>query len=168
MKVFMNILVFTVLIFSVTAHAQELVEINKINKPGQSGIGTTNNIVLSENVVGPCKVTFSGVAPGSSTPVLSREEKDVSGGGIGSYDKLATLFSGKIYSPGVKEPFEFKDITPFEFIQMVVDVHPHSLEHPYNLYLDLEVRIISHSVGDKLSDDAGEYEAVITVTISKL
>lgn len=168
MKVFTNILVFTVLIFSVTAHAQKLVEINKINKPGQSRVGTANNIVLGKNVIGPCKVTFSGIAPGSSVPILSRGEKDAYGGNIGSYDKLVTLFSGEIRSPGVAVPFKFKNITPAEFIQMEVNVHPRSLEQPYNIYLDLKVQIISHSVGDKLSDDAGEYNAVITVTISKL
>jgi len=111
---------------------------------------------------------FSGTAPGSSVPVLSREETNSSGGGIGSFDRLLTLFSGRIYSPGISEPFIFENKTPEELVQMEVTMFPDFLELPYTLFLDLTVQVSSHPKSADVSDDAGEYGAVITVTLTQL
>jgi len=167
MKIFRIILCAFILVFSVLGFGDEI-KLTDITMPGGSGNATRIGLVLGKNLIGPHKLLFSGTAPGSSVPVLSREETNSSGNGIGSFDRLITLFSGKIYSPGISEPFVFENKTPEELVQMEVTVFPDILEQPYTLYLDLTIQASSHPKNADVSDDAGEYRAEITVTLIKI
>ena len=168
MKNFRIVLVFGILLFSVAIFSDEI-RLSNIAVPGGSGDVTRTGIVLGEDLTGFYEVLFSGIAPESSVPVLSREETNSSESGIGSYDRLMTLYSGKIYSsPEIIEPFVFENKTPEEFIQMKVNVFPDFLEQPFTLYLDLTIQASSHPKEDEISNDAGEYGAMITVTLIKI
>jgi len=161
-KVRKLVLVFVILIFSVSGFS------NQITKPGGSGNIIRTGLVLGENLIGPRKVVFSGIGPGIIVPALSKEETNSSGNGIGSFDRLLTLFSGKIYSPGISEPFIFENKTPEELVKMEVTMFPDVLELPYTLFLDLTVQVSSHPKNADVSDDAGEYSTLITVTLIQL
>jgi len=162
MKIRRIVLIFVILVFSALGFS------NQITMPGGSGNIIRTGLVLGENLIGPCIVTFSGTAPGSSIPVLSREETNSSGSKIGSYDKLLSLFSGRIYSPGISEPFVFENKTPEELDQMEVTMFPDFPLQHYTLFLDLTVQVTSHLKNADVSDDAGEYGAMITVTLTQL
>lgn len=155
------ILLFPFLLFS------DEIKLTNITVPGGSGNAIRIGMVLGENLIGPYRVVFSGKAPGSSVPVLSREETNSSRSGCGSYDKLLTLFSGKLYSPGISEPFVFENKTPEELIHMEVTMSPYILEQPYTLYIDLTIQASSHPKDADVSDDAGTYAATLTVTFIK-
>lgn len=167
MKDFRIVLVFGILLFSVAIFSDEI-RLSNIAVPSGSGSVTRVGIVLGENLMDPCKVLFSGTSPGSSVPVLSREETNSSGSGIGSYDRLMTLYSGRIYSPEITEPFVFENKTPEELVQMEVSVFPDILGQPFVLYLDLTIQASSHLKEDEISNDAGEHGAMITVTLIKI
>jgi hypothetical protein len=158
---------FLVFLFPLAAFSQEEIKLSDINKPGDTGIVEKQGIVLAENLLGPYKVVFSGNAPGSAIPVLSKEETSNSGG-KSSFDKLAVLFSGRVYSPNMAEPILFENKTPEELVLLEIPVFPTILEQPYTLYLDLKIQAVSKPIIDKLSDDAGKYSAVLNVSLIKI
>ncbi len=162
MKIFRIVLFLVILIFSVSGFSEE------ITIPGGSKSIIRTGLVLGENLIGPRKVVFSGMGPGIVVPALSKEETNSSGNATGSFDRLLTLFSGKIYSPGISEPFIFENKTPEEFVQMETIMFPDYLEQPYTLFLNLTVQVASHPKNADVSDDAGEYGAAITVTLTQL
>jgi hypothetical protein len=159
-----GILIALVLGFCVLGFAQQEIKLTDIAKPGAMGIAEQKGIVLAENTFGPCTVVFSGNAPGSALPVLSKEEQG-KWGGKGSFDKLTVLFSGKIYSPNMAEPIVFENKTPEELTLLEIPVFPVILEQPYPLFMDLTVKALSKPVGPSLMDDAGSYRAVLNVTL---
>ncbi|MBD3282128.1 MAG: hypothetical protein GF387_00775 [Candidatus Portnoybacteria bacterium] len=159
-------LVFFLSIFFALGFSDD-VQLNNIQVPGGESNSKMVGILLGENIIGPCKVLFSGRAPGTNIPVLSREET-VSSGGTGSFDRLETLYSGKIYSEDLSEPLMFENKTPEELIQMEIPIFPKFLQKPYNLFLDLEIHAKSDSKESDISDDAGTYLANLTTTIIKL
>jgi hypothetical protein len=160
-------LIALVLGLCVSGFAQQEIRLTDIAKPGGMGIAEQKGIVLAENMFGPCKVVFSGNAPGSALPVLSKEEQGKSGG-KGSFDKLAMTFSGKIYSPNMGEPIMFENKTPEELTLLEIPVFPVILEQPYPLFLDLTVKAMSKPIGPSLMDDAGVYRAVLNVTLVRM
>jgi hypothetical protein len=157
-------LVYWVLLFSIAGFSQQEIKLSDINKPGENGIAEKQGIMLAEYLFGPHKVVFSGYAPGSAVPVLSKEEQGKSGG-QGSFDKLAVLFSGKLYSQNMAEPIIFENKTPEELVLLEIQILPIILEQPYTLFMDLSIRASSNSIGKILSDDAGSYQAVLNVIL---
>jgi hypothetical protein len=159
--------IFLSLFFSRAAFSQEEIKLSNIQKPGDTGIAAKPGIVLAENFLGPCKVTFSGNSPGHSVPALSKEEAGPSGG-RGSFDKLAVLYSGRVYSPNLAEPVLFENKTPEELALLEIPVFPTILEQPYTLLLDLTIRAASKPIPGALSDDAGVYAAYLNVILIKI
>lgn len=140
----------------------------KIEKPGESAVIGLKRVVIGEDLIGPYKVRFSGVGS-QNLPYLVKKESKQGGSRSGpSYDKLKTVFSGKIQSPGINEPFKFKNKTPEELSQMEVDIYPKFIDRPYTLYLHLKARVTSHPIEDEESNDAGEYKARISVNLNQI
>lgn len=160
-KIFLMFLVF---LFPLAAFSQEEIKLSDINKPGNTGIAEKQGIVLAENLLGPYKVVFSGNAPGSAIPVLSKEET----GDSGSFDKLAVLFSGRVYSPNMAEPILFGNKTPEELVLLEIPIFPTILEQPYTLFMDLSIKASSKPIDTALSDDNGIYQAVLNVSLIKI
>ena len=159
-KIFLMFLVF---LFPSVAFSQQEIKLSDINKPGETGIGEKLGIMLAENLIGPYEVMFSGNSPGNAVPVLSKQET-----GKSSFDKLAVLFSGKIYSPNMAEPIMFENKTPEEIVLLKIPVYPTILEQPYMLFMDLSIKASSKSISAELSDDAGIYQAVLNVSLVKI
>jgi hypothetical protein len=78
-KIFLILLVF---LFPSVVFSQQEIKLSDIEKPGETGIGEKQGIVLAENLLGSYRVVFSGNAPGDIVPVLSKEET-----GKNSFDK---------------------------------------------------------------------------------
>jgi len=156
-----------ILIFCVLGFSQQEIKLSDINKPGETGIVEQQGIVLAENLLGPHKVVFSGNAPGSAVPALSKEKQGKSGGN-GVFDKLAVLFSGKIYSPNMTAPIMFENKTPEELVLLEIPIFPTILEQPFTVFMDLSIKASSKSIGTALSDDAGIYQAVLNVGLIKI
>jgi len=89
-------------------------------------------------------------------------------GGKSSFDKLAVLFSGRVYSPNMAEPILFENKTPEELVLLEIPVFPTILEQPYTLFMDLSIKASSKPIGTVLSDDAGMYQAVLNVSLIKI
>lgn len=157
------LLICLVLFFYITGFPQQEIRLSDITKPGDNVFLEQKGVVLAELLVGPRKAAFSGNAPGSTVPVLSKEEQGKSGGKA-SFDKLAVLFSGKIYSPNMAEPIIFENKTPEELVLLELSILPNSLE-PYTLFMDLSIRASSKPIGMTLSDDAGVYRAVLNIVL---
>jgi hypothetical protein len=153
--------------FSGAAFAQEEIKLSNIQKPGDASVAAKPGIVLAENYLGPCKVTFSGNSPGHAVPALAREEAGP-GGGKGTFDKLVVLFSGRVYSPNMAEPVIFENKTPEELALLEIPVFPTIPEQPYTLLLDLTIRAASKPIPSTLSDDAGVYAAFLNVILVKI
>jgi hypothetical protein len=162
-----GLLIVLVLRFYAASFAQQELKLTDIAKPGDMGIAEQKAIVLAENMFGPCKVVFSGNAPGSALPVLSKEEQG-KWGAKGSFDKLEIVFSGKIYSPNLGEPFLFENKTPEELGLLEIPIFPIILEQPYPLFMDLTIKAKSKPIGSALLDDAGIYRAILNVTLVKM
>lgn len=140
------------------------VDINILNN---TNTGHINGVVLGENLIGPRKIVFSG-----NEMTLERRERVniISEFGFSSSktDRLETMYSGKIFSEGIIEPFVFENKTPEELIAMEVLVFPKFLEHPYTLFISIlvSVPILQPSFNsDYHSYDAGEYRADLVVEI---
>jgi hypothetical protein len=134
-------------LFSVSLVAQGF-QLNSIKTPGSKSMNSIKNILLGENVIGPRKVVFVGDL------VFCKTE---SGENSKEVDLLDALYSGRIYYEGMEEPFVFENKTPEEIRQLEIIIFPRFLEMPYKLFLDLDVVVNSKEIGNKMSNDAGEY-----------
>lgn len=119
--------------------------------PGETSKQFINAVVLGENIVGPSTVFFS-------VNSLQKEKKKKN-----SISNLTTLYSGSIYSPGIIEPFVFKDKTPEELNLLEAQIFPLMLEMPYTLFIDIKIVVYSKSIDSKDLDEAGHYTAKIKV-----
>jgi hypothetical protein len=156
-----------VFIFCVAGFSQQEIKLSDINKPGENGIAEKQGILLGENLFGPHKLVFSGNSPGTVLPVLSKEEQGKMGG-KGTFDKLAVLFSGKIYSPNMTEPIMFENKMPEELVLLEIPIFPTILEQPYTLFMDLTIKASSKPIGMALVDDAGVYRAFLNVSLIRI
>jgi len=100
-----------------------------IKKPGETAIISMGDRIIRKDLVGSYELSFSGnQGPGSNVPYITREEINASGSGIGSFDKLDTHYSGKIYSvnkQGEEQVFiEFQDKTPEQLSRMEIEISP--------------------------------------------
>ena len=130
--------------------------------PGSTSIGGIKGAVLGENLFGPRKILFSG-------NLMNLERVETGSGKVAlGKDKLTTLYSGRIFSPGIMEPFIFTDKTPEELVLIQGLVFPLMLEQPYTLYIDLEVKTSTKPTSASLSDDAGIYNAQVNISIGTL
>jgi hypothetical protein len=159
-------LLFLVLLAPIIGFSQNIILPN-ISVPGEISVSAISGAVLSENLIGPRRILFSGDLSG-----LQREETGKKSLGFGfstpGIDRLATRYSGKIFSPGIIEPFVFENKTPEELSLMEIMVFPKILEQPYTLFIDLAVQTSSKPVQDNQSDDAGIYTAKINISLIKI
>lgn len=159
-------LLFLVLLAPIVCFSQNIILPN-ISVPGEISVSAINGAILSENLIGPRKILFTGDQTG-----LQKEEAGKKSVGFGfsapNIDRLATRYSGKIFSPGIIEPFVFENKTPEELSLMEMMVFPKILEQPYTLFIDLVVQTSSKPVQDNQSDDAGIYTAKINITLVKI
>jgi hypothetical protein len=161
-----RLLLFLVLLAPIIGFSQNIVLPN-INVPGGISVGAISGAILSENLIGPRKILFFG-----DQSVLRKEEfgkKSLEFGfSTPNIDRLATRYSGKIFSPGIIEPFVFENKTPEELSLMEIVVFPRILEQPYTLFIDLAVQASSKPVQNNQSDDAGIYTAKINISLIKI
>lgn len=161
-----SLLLFLVLLAPIISFSQNMILPN-ISVPGGISTGVISGAILSENLIGPRKVLFFG-----DQSVLQKEESGKKslefGFGIPGIDRLATRYSGKIFSPGIIEPFVFENKTSEELSLMEITVFPKILEQPYTLFIDLAVQVSSKLVQDNQSDDAGIYTAKINIRLIKI
>jgi hypothetical protein len=162
------VFVFCFSIFPIYLFPQEPIMLTAIKKPGDVTITERNGVVLAEKLLGVYKVVFSGNAPGNLAPILSRKKTGTSKEGGNSFDALTTRYSGRIYSPNIEGPIIFENKTAQELMLLEFPIFPKILEQPFDLFLDLKIQTASNPINDKLSDDAGTYSAILTVTLVKL
>lgn len=138
-----------------------------INSPGGFSIGVVKGAVISENLIGPRKIIFSG----NQLALQRKETENLSTGNnakASNTDLLTTLYSGRIFSPGILEPYVFNNKTPSELVLIEVMIFPVRLEEPYTLFIDLEVQTSSKPILANQSDDAGVYNAKIIVNLIEI
>jgi hypothetical protein len=132
--------------------------------PGSTSVGVISGAVLGENLLGPRKIVFfSEQGNLQKRPVeknLSHVSSDTS-----QAEKIPTLYSGRIFSPGITAPFVFKDKTQEELAILEAKVFPIKLEEPYTLYIDLTVQASSMPVKSNKSVDAGDYTANLSINL---
>lgn len=152
-------IILIVLLLPFVCFSQEVI-LNKIEILGGTSITHQNNLLLSENTLGPIKVEFlGGVEMVRQEQGQSKEKNE---------DRLKILFSGRIHSEMVVEPFIFTNKTTEELIQLQILIFPNHLQQPYDLYLDLEMSVTSKQIGEKNSSDAGEYNSILRVNLTKI
>jgi hypothetical protein len=159
-----TILLSFLILFSSFLCFSQNIQLNPINYPGQESVSVTNGIILEKNIVGPKRILFLGNQ-------MCLERKEVkngykSGESVG-VDKLTTFYSGRIFSPGIMEPFVFENKSAEELNSLEIVVFPKFLNKPYTLYLNLTIRASSKSILSKESDDAGIYHARILIDLVK-
>ncbi|QQG52983.1 MAG: hypothetical protein HY931_01985 [Candidatus Falkowbacteria bacterium] len=161
-----RLLLFLVLLAPIISFSQNMILPN-ISVPGGISTGVISGAILSENLIGPRKILFLG-----NQSVLQKEESGKKslefGVSVPNIDRLTTLYSGKIFSPGIIEPFVFENKTSEELSLMEITVFPKILEQPYTLFIDLAVQVSSKLVQDNQSDDAGIYTAKINIRLTKI
>ena len=162
-----RILFFFVLLVPFFGFTQDIILPN-ISLPGGVSVGAINGAVLGENLIGPRKILFSANK-------LQKEEvgKKISGFGVATtnVDQLSTLYSGKIFSPGVDNVFVFENKTSEELSLLEVTLFPKILELPYTLFIDLVIRTTSKPISAnplEKSDDAGKYAAKILISLMEI
>ena len=159
-----KLLMFLVFLVPIFCFAQDIILPN-ISMPGGFSIGAINGAMLGENLIGPRKILFSGSQ-------FQKEEVGIKTSGFGvratNIDKLQTFYSGRIFSPGIIEPFVFENKTSEELAMLEVKVFPKILEQPYTLSLDLIIRTSSKPISAEQSDDAGKYETKILITLIEI
>ena len=62
----------------------------------------------------------------------------------------------------------FENKTPEELVLIEIPIFPTILEQPFTLFMDLSIKASSKTIGTVLSDDAGEYRAILNVNLIKL
>jgi hypothetical protein len=156
-------LVILVLLTPLFCLSQEIV-LSSIKVPGSTSVGVISGAVLDENLLGPRKIIFF-----SEQGDLQKRQAEKKSSGIGAEtsqsEKIPTLYSGRIFSPGIIEPFVFKDKTKEELTILEVKVFPIRLEEPYTLYIDLTVQASSPPVKSNKSVDAGDYTANLSINL---
>lgn len=156
-----KLFLFLWLISPVLTFSQQVFHMQKVNTPGTKSEGVIKGYVLGENLIYPMKVKFVG-----DKEEMSFKKKEA---GRQSFDKTPTLYSGRIYSPGIIEPFVFENKTPEELVFMEIMVFPSILGAPYSLFIDMKVVTETKKVENKsLSDDAGTYVSKISVKLLNL
>lgn len=158
------LLLFFILLGPLICLSQSII-LQNIKTPGETSRGAIKGAVLGENMIGPRKVLFLG-----EQMVLQKEEvgKNSFGLSASKVDKLPTFYSGKIFSPGIIEPFVFENKTPEELILLEIIFYPTILEQPYTLYIDLTVLTSTKPISAPESDDAGEYTARLSITLTEI
>ncbi len=154
---------FLFLLIPIMCFSQQELKLTNVNAPGGKSEGVIRALI-GQNLFGPKKVKFFGIP---DEMVFQRNEKQKSGRGLISYDKLSTLYSGKIYSSGIVEPYIFENKTPEELVSLEIIVFPKMQGVPYFLYLDLKVQAMTKTIGS-LSDDAGVYASKLKVKLFNL
>ncbi len=150
-------------------YSQDII-LKNISIPGTISVGIINGAILAENLIGPRKVIFE---KDPNNMILQKTEDKKSfrfGEGSSNMDKLTTFYSGRIFSPGILEPFIFENKTPEELSIIEVVVYPIHLEQPYTLFIDLKVQTSSKPVTKDQTDsnDAGIYSAKINISLIEI
>ncbi len=148
----MNKLLIMFFLLPTICFSQDII-LPSISVPGGTGNMVIKGALLDENLVGPSTIAFSG-----NSFQKQRTKKS-------TIDELSTLYSGRIYSPGIIAPFVFENKTPEELYQIEVRVFPIMLEMPYSLYFDLTIQASSKSISSGDLDEAGQYNANITINL---
>jgi len=165
MKKRMKLLLFLVLLTPVICYSQDIV-LSNINIPGKTGVGVINGAVLGENLLGPRKIIFI-LEQGDLQKIQNEKKSSRSKVETSHIEKIPTLYSGRIFSPGIIEPFVFKDKTQEELSVIEAKVFPIRLEEPYTLFIELTVQAFSEPVKSNKSIDAGDYNAKISINLIK-
>ena len=156
-------MLFLVLLTPLICYSQDIVLPN-INIPGGTSVGVINGAVLGENLIGPRKIIFIW-EQGDLQKIQIKNKSSRFTEETSPVEKIPTLYSGRIYSPGIIEPFVFKDKTQEELSIIEVKVFPIRLEEPYTLFIDLIVQASTDPVTSKKSIDAGIYTAKISINL---
>jgi hypothetical protein len=145
-----------------TGRPQQLV-LPPLTAPGSVSRGKIP-VIVTPQLMGRCKMIFSGFAPGIALPVLSREETDPSGRGLGKYDRLDTFFTGSIMFQST-ELYSFVDKLAEELVRVepVISSPPGFPIGP--ITLDLEIKAASSPTFSIHSQDAGIYTATLVITL---
>jgi hypothetical protein len=128
--------------------------------PGQISEGEIKSVVLKENLLGPKRLVFFA-------DYFQKEETSANCLDCG-VDKLEVKYSGRIFSPGILEPFIFEDKSPEELRLIESLIFPLILEQPYTLYLDLSVRVMSNPISIDKSADAGVYNSKFVCKLEEI
>lgn len=152
-------LVFLVLLTPLFCFSQEVV-LSSMKVPGSTSVGVISGAVLGENLLGPRKIVFS-----SEQGDLQKRQVEKKSAKAGKDVSIPTLYSGRIFSPGIIEPVVFKDKTKEELVLLEAKVFPIRLEEPYTLYIDLTVSASSAPVKSNKSVDAGDYTANLSINL---
>ena len=159
-KHFLLLVILTIPLF---CFSQGNIVINNINNPGEKTNGRVVGFVLGQAFLGPKKVRFI-----TDQSLLKRNEINSSGSSSSKFDILDTEFSGKIYSPDIIGPFVFENKTLEEISNLDITVFPKIMEKPYTLYLDLTISASSKPIDSPISDDAGVYHGILTLSIKNI
>jgi len=163
MKKRMKLLLFLVLLTPLICCSQDIV-LSNINIPGKTSVGVINGAVLGENLLGPKRIIFVW-EQGDLQKIQTEKKSSKFTVETSHVEKIPTLYSGRIFSPGIIEPFVFKDKTQEELSILEVKVFPIRLEEPYTLFIDLIVQVSSEPVKSNKSIDAGDYTAKISIKL---
>ena len=156
-------LVFLVLLTPLFCFSQEIV-LSSMKVPGSTSVGVISGAVLGENLLGPIKIVFSSEQSDLQKRQVEKKSSKI-GAGTSQPEKIPTLYSGRIFSPGIIEPFVFKDKTKEELVLLEAKVFPIRLEEPYTLYIDLTVSASSAPVKSNKSVTAGDYIANLSINL---
>ena len=150
----LKLLLYLALLTPIVCHSQNNLILPSIAVPGATSIGVFNSLILGQGLMGPRRITFSG-----NQMNLERKEtgKTISGSSTGASDKLTTLFTLRIFSPGITQPVLLENKTQEELNLIEVRVFPVNMGMPYNLFLDLKVQASTKPISASQSDDAGNY-----------
>lgn len=146
-------------------YSQELVFSN-IKTPISKSVSVISAAVLGGDIIGPRKILFFGNQLDLKKQEVGKGSSRSSKRGV--IELLPTRYSGRIYSPGIIEPFIFTDKSPAEMLLMEVLVFPIHLEEPYTLFIDLEVKTSPKFMPENQSFDAGEYNAIININLTEI
>ncbi len=159
-----KVLIFLIFCMPFISFSQDVV-LQNIATPGGTSMSTINGAILGENLIGPRRVLFSG-------DYLQKEQSNKSSINFGiqvpNIDKLTTFYSGRIFSPGIIEPFVFENLTPEQLVNLEITVFPVHLEQLYSLYVDLVISVTSKTISSKQLDEAGHYKARISISLLKI
>lgn len=160
----LKLLFYLSLFTPIICYSQNNLVLPSIAVPGSTSIGVFNGVVLGQNLMGPRRITFTG----NQMNLERKETGETSGSSTGAIDKLATLFTLRIFSPGITQPVLLENKTQEELNLIELRVFPVNMGMPYNLFLDLKVQVSTKPISASLSDDAGVYDARVNISIGTL